>query len=59
MKHLREVIDALLDAIDDAADGTSWLDHGPYQLILQRAKELRKVAQKEIGGLKESYEPKV
>lgn len=55
---MREAIDALLDAIDDAADGQeAWREHDPYRLILQRAKELRAIAQAVIGGLKESYEP--
>lgn len=37
----------LLASIEDASNGASaWLDYGPYQLILSKAEELRKIAYK-------------
>lgn len=44
-EQIGQSVNELLNAIDDAADGQeAWLDYGPYSLILQRARSLRKVA---------------
>lgn len=48
MKNPLEIaIDDLLGAIYDAAEGQeAWKEHGPYQLIIKRADELKKIAHK-------------
>jgi len=54
---LREAIDLLSDAIDEAADGQeAWREHGPYRLIIQRTKELNGIAEPICGPLKKEYE---